>query len=487
MPTPPDRPPKWVADAVFYQIFPDRFARSGRVEQPGNLEPWDAPPTHHGYKGGDLIGIAERLDWVQDLGANAIYLNPIFRSGSNHRYHTHDYFVVDPLLGGSGGFDHLLASCRSRGIKVVLDGVLNHASRGFFPFHDIMENGARSPWIDWFHVNGFPMRAYEEDRPPNYAAWWGLHALPKFNTENPQVVEYLYSIGEYWAGRGIDGWRLDVPTEISTPGFWEGFRKRVRAVNPDLYIVGEIWEKATDWIARGDRFDATMNYLFGGWTLAFTIGGEIDAELARGLHYPITPPLDAAAYGAAVERLLAVYPDHANRANLNLLGSHDTPRVLSLARGDATAVVLAMVLLLTFPGAPCIYYGDEIGMEGGQEPASRAAFPWDDPDGWHSGILSSVRSLVAVRHAHPALRHGTYARLPTGSGAGLHWFLLDHPEERVVVAVNAGQEAASVSAPAEPIGNRFETLWGFGGIATEEGITRAALGPRSAAVWRARR
>ncbi len=165
-------------------------------------------------------------------------------------------------------------SCRSRGIRVVLDGVFNHASRGFFPFHDIMENGARSPWIEWFHVNGFPMRAYEEDRPPNYAAWWGLHALPKFNTANPQVVEYLYSVGEHWAGRGIDGWRLDVPTEISTPGFWEGFRQRVRAVNPDLYIVGEIWEHATDWIARGDRFDATMNYLFGGWTLAFTIGGE---------------------------------------------------------------------------------------------------------------------------------------------------------------------------------------------------------------------
>ena len=266
MATPPDRPPEWVADAVFYQIFPDRFARSGRVPQPGNLEPWGEPPTHHGYKGGDLIGIAERLDWIEELGANAIYLNPIFRSGSNHRYHTHDYFVVDPLLGGDVGFEQLIAACRARGIRVVLDGVFNHASRGFFPFHDIMENGARSPWIDWFHVDGFPMRAYDEDKPPNYAAWWGLHALPKFNTANPQVVDYLYAVGEYWARRGIDGWRLDVPNEISTPGFWEGFRQRVRAVNPDLYIVGEIWEHATDWIARGDRFDATMNYLFGGWT-----------------------------------------------------------------------------------------------------------------------------------------------------------------------------------------------------------------------------
>ena len=298
------------------------------------------------------------------------------------------------------------------------------------------------------------------------------------------MVEYLYSRRGALGGRGIDGWRLDVPNEIDHAGFWEEFRQGAHG-QPRAYIVGEIWEHATEWIARGDRFDATMNYLFGGWTLAFTIGGEIDSELARRLHYPITPPLDAAAYGAAVERLLDIYPDHANRANLNLLGSHDTPRVLSLARGDVTAVVLAMVLLLTFPGAPCIYYGDEIGLEGGQEPASRAAFPWMIPDDWHSGILSSVRSLVALRRAHLALRHGNYLRLPTGSGCRAP---LVPPRPSRGAGGGGGQRRAGrgIGGPAGSIGNRFETLWGFGGIATDGGTTRAALGPRSAAVWLAR-
>jgi cyclomaltodextrinase / maltogenic alpha-amylase / neopullulanase len=177
--------PEWVHHAVFYQIFPDRFAFSQQVEKPRNLELWDKLPTPQGFKGGDLLGVYERLDYLQDLGINAIYLNPIFQSASNHRYHTHDYLQVDPLLGGDAAFLKLLDEAHKRDLKIILDGVFNHSSRGFFQFNHILETGSSSPYLDWFHVHKFPLHAYEGA--PNYDCWWGLAALPEFNTQNSQV------------------------------------------------------------------------------------------------------------------------------------------------------------------------------------------------------------------------------------------------------------------------------------------------------------
>ncbi|MEJ7639886.1 MAG: alpha-amylase family glycosyl hydrolase [Singulisphaera sp.] len=179
--------PDWVRDAIFYQIFPDRFARSMSVPKPSGLEAWGAPPTNHGYQGGDLVGVVERLDYLLDLGVNAIYFTPIFQSASNHRYHTHDYEKVDPMLGGNDALRRLIDASHAKGIRVVLDGVFNHASRGFFQFHDILENGSNSAYLDWFSVQSFPLYPYDPDRPPGYRAWWNLPALPKFNTETPAV------------------------------------------------------------------------------------------------------------------------------------------------------------------------------------------------------------------------------------------------------------------------------------------------------------
>jgi glycosidase len=472
-----------VADAVFYQIFPDRFARSLEVPQPTNLEPWDSPPTRHGYKGGNLLGVSERLDWLTDLGINAVYLNPIFQSASNHRYHTHDYYRVDPLLGGDAAFEVLLDACHSRGIRVILDGVFNHAGRGFFPFNDILENGFESPWVEWFTITGLPLNPYRKGVPPNYHAWWGNPALPKFNTDHPDVREYLMGIAEYWIGRGVDGWRLDVPAEITTPGFWEEFRTRVRAVNPDAYLVGEIWDDASDWLNRGDRFDAAMNYVFAGKTLAFVAGDRINPEYAEGVDYPIVPPVDAAEYGDAMEASLALYPEHTTRSNFNLLGSHDTARSLTVAGGDVDSVILAALLMLTHPGAPCVYYGDEIGMTGGREPASRGAFPWDDRASWNQSILHAFRSLIALRRAHPVLRHGSYRRLPSRPGSGLYLFSRETSQEQLLIGVNAGEEAVSAPVQQPRNNNGFTPLWGAGQIKTEGERTRLTLPPRSGAVW----
>lgn len=253
--------PAWVPDAVFYQIFPDRFAHSAQVPKPRNLEAWDAPPTAQGYKGGDLLGVVERLDYLQNLGVTAIYLNPIFQSASNHRYHTHDYYQVDPLLGGNPAFSRLRDALHQRGMRLMLDGVFNHASRGNFYFNDVLENGPQSPWVDWFTIQGWPIDAYDDERPANYACWWNIKALPRWNTDHPEVREYLMRVGEHWLREGIDGWRLDVPLEITAPGFWQEFRQRMRAVNPDTYIIGEVWGQASEALS-GDQFDGVMNYQF---------------------------------------------------------------------------------------------------------------------------------------------------------------------------------------------------------------------------------
>lgn len=482
--TPFDRPPAWVADAVFYQIFPDRFARSADLEKPANLEPWDSPPTRHGYKGGDLIGVVERLDWLTDLGVNAVYFNPIFQSASNHRYHTYDYHQVDPLLGGNEAFRTMLDACHDRGIRVILDGVFNHASRGFFQFNDILENGKQSPWINWFTVTGSPLNPYQTDRTHNYRAWWNNPALPKFNTDHPPVRDYLFEVIEHWTKQGIDGWRLDVPNEIKTRGFWEEFRSRVRSINPDAYLVGEVWGNATKWITKGDRFDAAMNYTFAGKTLAFVAGDRIDPQLAKGVDYPIKPAVDASEYATAVHRLLSLYPEHANRSNFNLLGSHDTARALTVAAGDVDSVVLAALLMFTFPGAPCVYYGDEVGMSGGKDPGSRGAFPWDRPESWNTEVLDAYRRLISLRHAHPALRHGTYRPLPAAPGSHLHAFFREIARETLFVAVNAGEEAVSASIPDTPTGPSFETIWGIGEVTPGDDGMWVALPPRSGAVWK---
>ncbi len=480
--------PSWVQDAVFYQIFPDRFARSGRVASPGRLEAWDAPPTYHGYKGGDLYGVVERLDWLTDLGVNAIYFNPVFQSASNHRYHTHDYFRIDPLLGGDEAFRSLIDACHQRDIRVIIDGVFNHASRGFFQFNDLLENGPDSPYVDWFVVEEWPLNAYAAHEPPNYSAWWGLHALPKLNTDNPVVREFLMEVAEHWTSTGIDGWRLDVPAEISTPGFWEEFRSRIRTINPDVYIVGEIWDDARHWISSGELFDGTMNYIFTGLTISFAAGRHVDPKVVEGLTYQVYPPIDAASYAEHLSGLLRMYPGDANLANLNLLNSHDTPRLLTVARGDMASVQLSALLMLTFPGAPCIYYGDEIGLPGRHDPDSRRAFPWDHRDSWDTELLQTYRSLIALRKAHPALRSDRYDILwPPGAEPGGFLYLVRRAAhgENLIVAVNAGDAAEATSLSVVDLGGTVaELLWGSGEMAFGEHAARISMPPRSGAVWR---
>jgi glycosidase len=449
--------PGWVKDAVFYQIFPDRFARSAEVPKPANLEPWDAPPSGRGFKGGDLLGVVERLDYLQDLGITALYLNPIFQSTANHRYHTHDYYHVDPILGGNDALRKLLDAAHGRGMRVVLDGVFNHASRGFFQFSHILENGPQSPYLDWFVVKKWPLHPYNEHEPANYRSWWDVRELPEFNTETPAVREFLWDVAEYWVGLGIDGWRLDVPEEIDDPSFWQEFRRRVKSVNPDAYVVGEIWGPAEAWL-QGNQFDAVMNYVFNRACLGFMGGAKLDTSFRPGGHELC--PVRAREFAQQIDELLALYDWEVTRAQLNLLGSHDTPRFLTLVQGEKARLKLAVLFQMTFPGAPCIYYGDEIGMEGGSDPACRGGFPWDEPR-WDVDLREYVKRSVRLRHDHPALRHGRFLRLY--ADRGVFGFLRQLDDEVLVVVLNAAAERRLVhisTQSALPEGAEAEEVWG---------------------------
>ncbi|MBP5248361.1 MAG: glycoside hydrolase family 13 protein [Fibrobacter sp.] len=379
--------PAWVKDAIFYQIFPDRFCRSERYHAVGKFVEWGSKPTRENMFGGNLAGIEDKLEYIAGLGVNAIYLCPIFKSNSNHRYHTVDYFEIDPVLGTLEDFDRLVKKAHKLKIRVILDGVFNHCSRGFFQFNSLMELGPNSPYVDWFHVKGWPLNAYSGK--PNYECWWNFPALPKFNTDCPDVREYLFSVGEYWMKRGIDGWRLDVPNEIDDDSFWQEFRRRVKAVNSDAYIVGEIWDDPLRWL-KGDQFDGVMNYVFRKAVMQFLFDEN---------------PIDAAEF---CERVRGAFVEGRGDIPMNLLGSHDTTRLGSQPRTSIERIKLAYALLFFMPGAPCVYYGEELSMKGGKDPDNRRSVPWEKlGEMQKKPLYEFIRQMVDMRKKNPVLRDGS--------------------------------------------------------------------------------
>lgn len=496
--------PDWVRDAVFYQIFPDRFARGDRLAKPHNLEPWGSPPTVFGFQGGDLFGVTEHLDYLSDLGITAIYFNPIFSSAANHRYHTYDYFNVDPLLGGNTAFRELLDAAHVRNIRIVLDGVFHHAGRGLWQFHHTLENGAASPYVDWFHFDpdrltgkrhfaAYPDPAARKAlrqgvgsrKAIGYQAWWDLPALPKFNTQTPAVREFLWNVATYWIEFGIDGWRLDVAAEIDDDTFWQEFRRRVKAVNPEAYLVGEIWHEAQRWL-QGDQFDAVMNYPLTGACLGFFGGKRLDLDQIRQPNgFRQVRPLDSQEFADRIEALLSLYDPAVTSAQLNLLDSHDTARFATSVSGDQTALRLAWLFVCTMPGAPCLYYGDEIGLDGGHDPDCRKAFPWD-PAGWDHSLLIYVKKCIALRHRFAALRHGTFTRRYAADG--VYMFQRTLEAEVLVIALNVAGETCRVNVAfleADGHFTQWQVVWGDRtGLAMDGGRRILEIAPRSAVILR---
>lgn len=475
--------PEWVKDAVFYQIFPDRFAQSARVRKPPNLEAWDAPATERGFKGGDLLGVVEHLDYLVDLGITAIYLNPIFQSGVSHRYATYDYYHVDPLLGGNAALRELLDAAHRRSIRVILDGVFNHTGRGFFQFHNILENEGQSPYLDWFIVKDYPLNAYNGTA--NYQCWGGYPVVPSLNHKNPEVQEFILDVARHWIEEGIDGWRLDVPNCIDDDDFWQRFRQTVKAANPEAYIMGEIITDATRWL-QGDQFDAVMNYLFTTTCLGF-FGRDNAANVdMKKVSAPMSRTwqwLDTPGFVQKLESLLTMYPREAVLAQFNLLDSHDTPRFLSMVGSDKAIFRLALLLQMTYPGAPSLYAGDEIGVEAWYGWECLNAFPRDERR-WDKDLHKFTKWCIAFRKAHAATRRGEYHSL---LGANeVYAYLRRLNDDLVVVVINNSKTTYRLDIPVEgylPEGARVhDALSGEHATVASGRMVGMSLRPRSGAV-----
>lgn len=472
--------PAWSRGMVVYQVFPDRFARAG--ESSDGLDVWGSEPTGTGFQGGDLDGITSRLDYLAELGVDALYLNPIFTSPSNHRFDTSDYYAVDPLLGGNEALKKLVTESHNRGMRVILDASFNHVHPRFFAFQDVAENGRDSPFWGWFSVSrwpfeigyrpdlvsdrelsrierwereiGIPARAFDGPGPAvelPYEAWYDVATMPRVDLANPEARRYMLDVATYWPREyGIDGWRMDVARYVD-PDFWEEMRRDVRSVSSQLYLLAEVWGDASDWL-QGDRFDGTMNYTFRDLSLRFFAAESIDGAAL----------IDGAA------RLWAQYGWPVTLANHNLLGSHDRARFLTECGGEVWRAVLSAVFQMTYPGAPGIYYGDEVGMEGGDDPACRGAMAWDRTG---HPILATYRELARLRRAEPALITGEWR--PVAGREGLVAYSRELDGRRLVVAINRGAQPVDLEEP-----SCGEVIWGHASISN--GVV--SIPPRSAAV-----
>ncbi len=416
--------PDWVKDAVFYEIFPERFANGASGNDPPGVEPWGGMPTRTNFFGGDLQGIINKLDYLEALGINAIYLTPIFAAHTNHKYDTVDYYRIDPHFGDLETFRRLLREAHRRGIRIVLDAVFNHVGEGFWAFRDVIERGEASLYVNWFYIEDLPVT---KEPTPNYATYENADYLVKLNIHNPEVRRYLYDVARHWTREGIDGWRLDVPY-LMNHHFWKGFRRVVKEINPELYIVAEIWQQATDWL-RGDECDGAMNYRLRDLILDVFVHER----------------LDAAAFDQGLTALRAEHPGETAYTMLNLLGSHDTPRFLTLCQGDKERFKVATAFLFTYIGVPMIYYGDEVGMTGENDPDCRRPMVWD-PASQNQELLEWHRRLIRIRKAHPALRRGAIRSVH--AAGDVYAFERQHGADYVLVLLNRGATPQTIRLPA---------------------------------------
>lgn len=404
--------PDWVRDAVFYQIFPDRFANGDPGNDPPRTMGWDDAPTFDNFFGGDLAGITANLSHLEQLGVTGVYLTPIFKAGTNHRYDTHDYYEIDPVLGDVGALRELVQEAHSRGMRILLDGVFNHVGDGFWAYRDLALNGEASAYSDWFFAHELPLVA----DPPSYQTCGGASYLPKLNTDSEQVRQHLLDVATYWIDQaGIDGWRLDVPWKVPLD-FWRAFRSHVKQCRPSAYLVGEAW---WSWGDMRSVFDGLMNYRLRARILDFCLFDSQDAE------------------DFAIEVLQLLAQSNNGDLMLNLLGSHDTSRLMTVADGDEQRVALALVALFTLPGTPMLYYGDEIGLAGGDDPDCRRTMPWDRSR-WREPVYDLTRKLIALRRESAALRRGEFAVLLTFNRVLA--FSRRHGTEQLIVVINTGAE-----------------------------------------------
>lgn len=428
--------PSWVLGMTFYLIFPDRFANGDPSNDPSWVRPWGEKPAAGSFFGGDLAGIRARREWLRGLGVGCLYLTPVFTAPSSHKYDPASYEDVDPSFGTIDDLRALVADAHADGMRVLLDGVFNHSGNEWPPFKDVREHGAKSKYKDWFfRIDGFPVDIADV----NYETFANRNAShPKLNTANAELREYLTGIGERWIrDADVDGWRLDVANEVDHR-FWRAFRDRVKGAKPDALIVGEVWHDAIRWL-DGAQFDSVMHYP---WR---------DAVLAY-----LRDDINPSAFAARTTALRHLYEPSVEPGLMHLLGSHDTVRIRTEVGGRADRARQAAVLLLTSSGAPLVYYGDEVGMEGGVDPDNRRCMEWDEAL-WDRDILHTYRTLIRARSERPWLAWGehvdlivddarriyAYRRAARGTLESVH----GRGDDAMIVVLNTGRHPTDVALP----------------------------------------
>ncbi|AIE59308.1 Maltogenic alpha-amylase [Bacillus methanolicus MGA3] len=433
------RAPEWVKNTVWYQIFPERFANGDESINPPNTLRWGSkPPAPDNFFGGDFQGVMDHLDYLRELGISGIYFTPIFKAYSNHKYDTINYFEIDPQFGSKEVFKQLVEKCHENGIKVMLDAVFNHSGYFFEPFQDVLRNGENSRYRHWFHINEFPLKG---GKLPNYSTFAFVESMPKLNTQNPEVKEYLLEVGKYWVREfDIDGWRLDVANEIDHQ-FWRDFRSEVKKIKPDLYILGEVWHDAMPWL-RGDQFDAVMNYPF----------------LTNVINFFAKETISSKEFTEKMTSVLFQYPATVNEAIFNLIGSHDTPRIMTECGENVDKVKLIFTFLLTFIGTPCIYYGDEIGLTGDMDPGCRKCMPWEE-ENQNKDLFRHIQRLIKLRAKEKLLSNeGHIEFLTPAENSSCVSFIKSNGKENVFVVLNSSGKEAKFSVPFNLKGKKVTNL-----------------------------
>ena len=409
--------PEWAANKVVYQIFPSRYAAS----QPVDKELWyKAPITFTDNLHGDIRGIIDHLDYIRDLGIDVIYLTPIFKSDSSHKYDTIDYYQIDPSFGTAEDLRELVQKVHQYGMKVVLDAVFNHTGRDFFAFKDILENKEKSKYLDWYFIDKFPLDT-EPGQAPNFKCFGYYGGMPKLNLKNPEVEKYVTDVACYWIKEcDIDGWRMDVGDEISHY-FWKHFRRAVKAVKKDALIIGEIWHYAGDFL-EGDEWDTVMNYPF--YLNLIDLLADEKIGVSRFIQN----------FGYMKGRLnKKCYP-----LMWNLIDSHDTARFLHLCNNKQKQHLAAAFQLL-MPGMPMIYYGDELAMPGANDPDCRRGMYWDE-EYRDNEMLEWYKRLIQVRRTHACIVEGELAEIITRDEDGTIVLIRKNTEETVALIFNCSND-----------------------------------------------
>lgn len=482
----------WHVNTIWYQIFPERFCDGDPSNQPefietytsdGKLEKcqvskWtDENPDWKSKYGGDLKGIDDRIEWFKELGVSGIYLNPVFKATSNHKYNTADYAVIDPAFGDRKMMKKLIDDLHSNKIRLILDGVFNHTGYEFWAFQDIVAKGEASHYKDWYFIKSYPVvKLWEqkEGNGANYACWWGVPTLPQLNLDSENARGYIIDVSKSWLKLGADGWRLDVPNEVRSTTFWQEWSKEMKSERPDCYTSGEIWGNPAEWAGDKGPFTATMNYYgFREPVMQYFTGGKITVSQ----------------FDKMLAERRSVLPHKTNCALQNLLSSHDTARILSAIKnhdsqdsdkerkdydkGPASPEDIAkykaiLAFQMTYVGAPMIYYGDEIGMTGGKDPDCRRPMIWDESK-QNRDILECCKKLIAIRSSNKEFRTGEFITLLTDDKSNIYAYERKDGEDMSIVAINYSNSPANIRIKA-PKGEYSDLLNGSSIKADKKGI-----------------